>query len=86
MLQMVLYGVYKNSGVKIDDEKKINSSDQQLKIIVVMSPLGVSEVHPVDIAVKPLSDAVQHEDPSKQDERSIENRKCHDDTIIDVLA
>lgn len=83
---MVLYGVYRNSGVKIDDEKKINSSDQQLKTIVVMSPLGVLEVHPVEVAIKPLSDAVQHEDPSKQEERSIEDGKCHDDTIIDVLA
>ncbi|KAL0709440.1 hypothetical protein Bca4012_016418 [Brassica carinata] len=61
MLQMVLYGVYRNSGVKIDAEKKINSSDQQLKTIVVMSPLGVSEVHPVDVTVDPLSDAVQHD-------------------------
>ncbi|KAF8118145.1 hypothetical protein N665_0006s0138 [Sinapis alba] len=80
MLQMVLYGVYRNSGVKIDAEKKINSSDQQLKTIVVMSQLGVSEVHPVDVTVDPLSDAVQHEDPSKQVEPSTEDGKCHVDT------
>ena len=77
MLQMVLYGVYRNSGVKIDAEKKINSTDQQLKTIVVISQLGVSEVHPVDITVDPLSDAVHHEDPSKQEEPSIEDGKCH---------
>ncbi|CDY53626.1 BnaC03g71480D [Brassica napus] len=77
MLQMVLYGVYRNSGVKIDAEKKINSLDQQLKTIVVISQLGVSEVHPVDITVDPLSDAVHHEDPSKQEEPSIEDGKCH---------
>ncbi|CAH8303432.1 unnamed protein product [Eruca vesicaria subsp. sativa] len=79
MLQMVLYGVYRNSGMKIDAEKKkINSSDQQLKTIVVMSPLGVSEVHPVDVTVDPLS--VHHEDLSKQVEPSTEDRKCHVET------
>lgn len=69
MVQMILYGVYRNSGEKLDIEKKMNPSEQQLKTIVVMSPLGVSEVHPIDVKVTepvvPFSDVVQHEDPSK---------------------
>lgn len=87
MVQMILYGVYRNSGEKPDIEKKINSSEQQLKTIVVMSPLGVSEVHPIDVmmteSVSPLSDAVHHEDPSKVtkvEEPSIEDGKCHVET------
>lgn len=78
---MVLYCVYRNSNEKPEIEKKINSSEQQLKTIVVMSPLGVSEVHPVMTeSVGPLSDAVHHEDLSKstkEEEPSIENGKCH---------
>ncbi|KAL0735994.1 hypothetical protein Bca4012_012204 [Brassica carinata] len=70
MVQMLLYGVYRNSGEKLVIEKKMNPSEQQLKTIVVMSPLGVSEVHPIDVnvtepVVVPFSDAVHHEDPSK---------------------
>ncbi|CAH8270943.1 unnamed protein product [Arabidopsis lyrata] len=84
LLQMVLYGVYRNSNEKPEMEKKINSSEQQLKSIVVMSPLGVSEVHPVVTeSVDPLSDAVHHEDLSKAtkvEEPSIENGKCHVET------
>ncbi|CAN8299513.1 unnamed protein product [Cochlearia groenlandica] len=80
LVQMILYGVYKNSGEKLDIEKKINnnntSSEQQLKCIVVTNPLGVSEVHPV--TVDPLSDAVK--DPSKdtkEEEPSVIDVKCH---------
>ncbi|ESQ41258.1 hypothetical protein EUTSA_v10014234mg [Eutrema salsugineum] len=85
MVQMVLYGVYRNSGEKLDIEKKVNTSDQQLKSIVVMSPLGVSEVHPIDVkmteSVDPLPDAVHHheEEPSKvtkEEEPSLEDGKC----------
>lgn len=71
LVQMVLYGVYRNSGEKLDIEKNVNnSSEQQLKTIVVMNPSGVSEVHPVDVTVMepviPLSyTVVHHEDPSK---------------------
>lgn len=91
MVQMVLYGVYRNSG-EINKpaeniEKKLNSSsEQQLKSIVVISPLGVSEVHPVDVTVTepvvvgPLSDSGHHEDPSKEEEPSIEDGKCHVET------
>jgi solute carrier family 50 protein (sugar transporter) len=78
LLQMVLYLVYRNSNEK---PEKINSSEQQLKSIVVMSPLGVSEVHPVVTeSVDPLSEAVHHEDLSKVtkvEEPSIENGKCY---------
>ncbi|EOA22072.1 hypothetical protein CARUB_v10002612mg [Capsella rubella] len=75
MLQMVLYCVYRNASEKPEIEKKINLSEQQLKSIVVMSPLGVSEVHPVVTAsVGPPSDAVHHEEPSNG------NRKCHVET------
>ncbi|CAH2072873.1 unnamed protein product [Thlaspi arvense] len=84
MVQMALYGVYRNSGEKLDIEKKINSSEQQLKSVVVMSPLGVSEVYPTDVtvtkSVDPLPDTVHHEDPSKvtkQEEPSVEDGKCH---------
>ncbi|XP_010492063.1 PREDICTED: bidirectional sugar transporter SWEET15 [Camelina sativa] len=86
MLQMVLYGVYRNSSEKPEMEKKIHLSEQQLKSIVVMSPLGVSEVHPVVTEpVGPLSDAVHHEDLSKvtnekEEEPSIENGKSHVET------
>ncbi|XP_010556111.1 PREDICTED: bidirectional sugar transporter SWEET15-like [Tarenaya hassleriana] len=48
MVQMILYGIYRNSE-KSNLEKKIQ--DHQLKTIVVLSPLGVSEVYPVDVAV-----------------------------------
>lgn len=88
MVQMILYGVYRNSKENLEIEKKINSSEQQLRTIVVMSPLGVSEVHPVDVMVTesldPLSDDVHHEDPSKvtkeEKKSSIEDGKCHVET------
>ncbi|KAL1221680.1 Bidirectional sugar transporter SWEET15 [Cardamine amara subsp. amara] len=84
MVQMILYGVYRNSGEKPEIGKWVNSSEQQLKAVVVMSPLGVSEVHPVDVmlteSVAPLPD---HEDPSKVtkvEEPSTEDGKCHVET------
>ncbi|KFK25541.1 hypothetical protein AALP_AA8G128400 [Arabis alpina] len=90
MVQMVLYGIYKNSKGEFEiNEKKVNSStssEQQLKSVVVMSPLGVSEVHPVDVTVTetvevPLSDHDHEEDPSKEMEPSIEDGKCHVVTV-----
>ncbi|CAA7039896.1 unnamed protein product [Microthlaspi erraticum] len=86
MVQMILYGIYRNSKESLDIEKKINSSEQQLRTIVVMSPLGVSEVHPVDVMVTESLDplSVHHEDPSKftkeEKEPSIEDGKCHVET------
>ncbi|CAF1883934.1 unnamed protein product [Brassica napus] len=87
LVQMVLYGVYRNSGDKLDIGKKKNSSSEQLKTIVVMSPLGLSEMHPVDVTVTepviPLSYTVHHEDPSKitkEEEPSTEARQGHVET------
>ena len=87
MIQMVLYGIYRNSGEKLDTEKKMNPSEQQLKSVVVMSPLSVSEVHPIDVCVTepvdPFSDAVQHKDPSKvtkEKEPATDDGKCHVET------
>ncbi|CAN8256496.1 unnamed protein product [Cochlearia groenlandica] len=79
---MVVYGIYKNSRVKLDIEKMINATEQQLMSIVV---LGVSEVHPVDVTnVGPLSDAVNLKDPSKvtketekEKEPSVHDGNCH---------
>ncbi|XP_010534707.1 PREDICTED: bidirectional sugar transporter SWEET15-like [Tarenaya hassleriana] len=48
MVQMILYGIYRNSE-KPNLEKKVPDQQQQLKTIVVSSPLGVSEVYPVDV-------------------------------------
>ncbi|OMO99975.1 SWEET sugar transporter [Corchorus capsularis] len=46
MIQMLLYGIYRNSPKGIEEEKK--QPDQQLKTIVVLSTLGASEVYPVE--------------------------------------
>ncbi|XP_062110746.1 bidirectional sugar transporter N3-like [Humulus lupulus] len=47
LVQMLLYGIYRNhKNVMVDEEKKAH--DQNLKSIVILSSLATCEVHPVD--------------------------------------
>lgn len=90
MVQMILYGIYRNSE-KPNLEKKIQ---EQLKTIVVLSPLGVSEVYPVDVTSKfdgkgeevvtPRggSDGDGEDTAKNSKEPSSEEGKCHVESAL----
>ncbi|KAF4390520.1 bidirectional sugar transporter N3 [Cannabis sativa] len=49
LVQMLLYGIYRNrKNVSVDEEKN-KAHDQHLKSIVILSSLATCEVHPVDV-------------------------------------
>lgn len=49
LLQMLLYAIYRNRQVIIEDhEKKLPASAERVKNIVVIATLATSEVHPID--------------------------------------
>ncbi|OMO99542.1 SWEET sugar transporter [Corchorus olitorius] len=78
MIQMLLYGIYRNSQKGIEEEKK--QPDQQLKTIVVLSTLGASEVYPVEnihpITMEQDNKTDNHEktgDPETDEKKSMED-------------
>lgn len=70
LLQMLLYGIYRNA-----EKKKIPA--ENLKSIVILGTLGASEVYPVD--AQPDVSAAEHDltEESKENEKSME--ASHDD-------
>ncbi|CAK7336110.1 unnamed protein product [Dovyalis caffra] len=70
LLQMLLYGIYRNAEKVIIEEKK--QPGENLKSIVILGPLGASEVYPVD--AQPDEGAEEHDptEESKENEKSME--------------
>ncbi|KAL4280854.1 hypothetical protein GQ457_03G007010 [Hibiscus cannabinus] len=75
MLQMLLYAIYRNSGKTVEEKLP-----EQMKGGVVLSTLGLSEVYPVSVDIKPdvgtkgvQTESEQIGEADKKDTKSSEN-------------
>lgn len=71
LLQMLLYGIYRNAQ-KVEEKKKLPA--ENLKSIVILSAVGGHEVYPVDAKPDVNGGAEEHDQTvqSKEDEKSME--------------
>jgi len=71
LLQMLLYGIYRNAQ-KVEEKKKLPA--ENLKSIVILSAVGGPEVYPVDAKPDVNGGAEEHDqtEESKEDEKSME--------------
>ncbi|KAJ6705154.1 RAG1-ACTIVATING PROTEIN 1 [Salix purpurea] len=68
LLQMLLYGIYRNAQ-KVNEKSKPSSADN-LRSIVILSALGASEIHPVDAEPDVNGGAEEH--GQTEDEKNME--------------
>lgn len=66
LLQMLLYAKYRNS------KPKNVAKEEPLKNIVVVNPLGTSEVYPVQVIDKEKEEGVEG---PREDEKDVEAKK-----------
>ncbi|KAA8530028.1 hypothetical protein F0562_034562 [Nyssa sinensis] len=87
LLQMLLYGIYRNSSKKLVMEKKLAAAAEQHIINIVM--LGTPEVHPVDAQISCCAHNIDIDDEKKSSEKinddddDDEHHKAHAASVPD---
>ncbi|XP_061339922.1 bidirectional sugar transporter N3-like [Gastrolobium bilobum] len=79
LVQMVLYAIYRNGGVKKQFVKEENEKAlEPMKNIVVVNPLGTCEVFPIPVAANGVVDDVNQQLEEKKD---VEDAKEHEKSV-----